>query len=185
MKKKTSQKKFNLLFNSSLQINLFRNFSSRSEKLFVQCIIFVLDFHIFPQSFNEGRKVERHCYNIGCVKSIYLNSPSSYFDTSCVCCSFKRLFSSHNLVMTMSLSISKWATFSNDALVWGCGGSLGLSMIDDTEDNDGGDRLFCNWLFTSSVRCKLTYDWNDFVLFVCFKIGIELRRVGESAILLD
>lgn len=112
-------------------------------------------------------------------KNCIMTSPSSYLDTSCVWCSFNRLFSSHSFVMTISLSISNLGTLWVIDLACGLGGSFGLSRIGgDIDDSEDGERLFC-W---SSVKFKLTYDWKDFVLFVCFKIGIELRRVGESAI---
>lgn len=48
-------------------------------------------------------------------------------------------------------------------------------------DSEDGEHAFLGVL-PSSEKFRLTYDWNDLVLLVCFKIGIDDRRVGESDI---
>lgn len=105
--------------------------------------------------------------------------PSSYLDINWVWWSFKRLFSSHNFVITISLSISNFGRF---CFIWALfNGNFGCTFSVGDVD---GDRLFCCSLFNSSFKCRFTYDWNDFVLLVCFNMGILLLRpVGESAMI--
>lgn len=102
------------------------------------------------------------------------NSPSSYFETKSVWCSFNLLFSSHNLVMIISLSISKFGRRLS-VLVWSFGAVLLSRIGGDIDDTDEGERLLRGWL-----RLR----WNDFALSDLVKIGMELRRIGESTIVM-
>lgn len=116
------------------------------------------------------------------ANAVCVGLPSSYFDNSWVWCSLMRLFSSQSFVITMSLSISSFGSCAT-ALACGFGGILGNSRIGgDSEVIEAGEWILPlgSWL---SMIFKFTNDWKDFVLFVCFRMGMELRRVGESAMI--